>query len=324
MYKRMTEKISQFFFRANTSTNLGICRCLFFGIIFIIYHNEDFSYWGNVPDLLWRPIIVYRYLPIHVLSSGILYYLTFIWLGSLLLSSIGLFSRLSTILAFVLGSYLLGLINSFAKVHHTESLLILVFAIMAFSHCGDGFSLDHWLRNKGWLYKSGQNSKVTQRIEGEYTWPIRLIWVLMTLVFCSAGVSKLRNSGLEWISSDYLSTLFVKIHLRGDRVEPLIDWMALWLANKPLFYHPLAGMTVVLEVCAPLALFHGLLRALIVPALFFMIWGFWIVLGIPFPQLLTVFLFWVPWDRIIHVLQIKAAHIPMKEPESLSRCRPKC
>jgi len=303
MYKRITEKISQFFFRPNTSTNLGICRFLFFGIIFIIYYNEDFSYWGNVPDLLWRPIVVYRYLPIPVLSSETLYFLTFIWLGSLLLSSIGLFSRLSTILAFVLGSYLLGLINSFAKVHHLESLLILIFAVMAFSHCGDGFSLDRWLRDKGWLYKPGQNSKLAQRIEGEYTWPIRLIWVLMTLVFCSAGVSKLRNSGLEWISSDYLSTLFVNNYIGGNRAEPLIDWMALWLANKPLFCHSIAGMTVVLEVCAPLALFHVLLRVLIVPSLFFMVLGFWIVMGIPFPQLLTCFLFWVPWDRITDALK---------------------
>jgi len=210
---------------------------------------------------------------------------------------------LSTILAFVLGSYLLGLINSFAKVHHTESLMIIVFAVMAFSHCGDGFSLDRWLRDKGWLYKSGQNSKLAQRIEGEYTWPIRLIWVLMTLVFCSAGVSKLRNSGLEWISSDYLSNFFISKSFTGNRAEPLIDWMALWLANKPFFYHSIAGMTVVLEVCAPLALFHVLLRVLIVPSLFFMVLGFWVVVGIPFPQLLTCFLFWVPWDRIIDVLK---------------------
>jgi len=303
MYKRIAERISQFFFQSSTSTNLGICRFLFFGIIFIIYHNEDFSYWGNVPDILWRPIVVFRYLHIPVLSSEILYFLTFIWLGSLLLSSIGLFSRLSTILAFVLGSYLLGLVNSFARLQHMENLMVLVLGVMAFSHCGNCFSLDRWLKDKGWLYKSGQNSKVAQGIEGEYTWPIRLIWVLMTLAFCAAGVSKLRNSGLEWITSDYLANLFVTIHFIGARGEPLIDWMALWLANKPIICHSLAGMTVILEVCAPLALFHFSLRVLIVPSLFFMVLGIWIVLGTPFPLLLTCFLFWVPWDRIIDVFK---------------------
>jgi len=303
MCKRIAEKISQFFFQSSTSTNLGICRFLFFGITFIIYHNENFSYWGNVPDILWFPIFLFRYLHIPVLSSEFLYFLTFIWLGSLLLSSVGLFSRLSTIIAFVLGSYLLGLINSIAKTHHIESLLILVLAVLAFSNCGDGFSLDRWLKDRGWIYNSGQNSKAAKRIEGEYTWPIRLIWVLMTLVFCSAGVSKLRNSGLEWITSDTLATIFLEKYFTGCRAEPLIDWMALWLANRPLFCHLIAGMSVILEVCAPLALFHFLLRVLIVPSLFFMVWGFWIVLGIPFPQLLTCFLFWVPWDRIIDVLK---------------------
>ena len=52
------------------------------------------------------------------------------------------------------------------------------------------------------------------------------------------------------------------------------------------------------EFCAPLALVNRPLRMVIVPGLFFMLLGFGIIIGTPFPQWLAAFVFWVPWDDL--------------------------
>ena len=291
----MRSAFSGFFFKDAGPLNLGICRFLFYGIILCLYLGRDFSQWARVPDVLWHPIFIFDFFRIPVLSADILGFLGVLWLASLLLSALGFLTRLSALCSFAVGFYLLGMENSFAKTHHMESLMLVIFCVLCFSRCGDGFSLDAVFRRRYGWWPFGPGA------EGPgpaYRWPVRLIWVLITLVFCAAGVSKLRNPDLKWITSEYMATLLVNKGLAGDRVEPLIGWLPLWLGSKVWLSSFLAGVTVLLESCAPLALVSGRLRAVIVPGLFFMLSGFWIVMGIPFPQWLAAFVFWVPWDDI--------------------------
>ncbi len=183
--------------------------------------------------------------------------------------------------------------NSFAKTHHMESLMLVIFCVMCFSRCGDGFSLDATFKRKYRWWPFGQS---VGRPGPAYQWPVRLVCVMIALVFCAAGVSKLRNPNLEWITSEYMATLFVNKGLAGDRVDPLIGWLPLWLGSKVWLCSFLAGLTVLLECCAPLALVNRHVRMVIVPGLFFMLLGFGIIIGTPFPQWLAAFVFWVPWD----------------------------
>lgn len=290
----MSSVFSGFFFKDETPRNLGICRFAFYGIILCLYLGRDFSQWAKVPDILWHPIFIFDFFRIPVLSADILGFLGVLWLASLLLSALGLFTRLSTICSFAVGFYLLGMENSFAKTHHTESLMLVIFCVLCFSRCGDDFSLDTMFKRRYGWWPFGSSGK---RPGSAYRWPVRLIWVMNTLVFCAAGTSKLRNPNLEWITSEYMVTLFVSKGLVGDRVDPPIGWLPLWLGSKIWLSSFLAGLTVLFECCAPLALVNRYLRGVIVPVLFFMLSGFWIIMGAPFPQWLAVFVFWVPWDN---------------------------
>ena len=67
------------------------------------------------------------------------------------------------------------------------------------------------------------------------------------------------------------------------------------IGERPGLCHLLAGTTVFLEFFAPLALVSRYMRVIMMCGLFFLVSGFWIVMGIPFPQWLAVFVFWVPW-----------------------------
>ena len=132
-----------------------------------------------------------------------------VWIISILFCSIGFLTRLSTIVSFLIGLYLFGLVNSFAKTSHVETLMLLILAIMALSKCGDGFSVDSLLKRRKTSVSETEN---IQSIE--YTWPISLIRVMFVFLFCAAGLSKFRNSGLHWFTSDF-SLLFSLIKVFG-------------------------------------------------------------------------------------------------------------
>ncbi len=294
-FRRFNSVFLNFFFTERSPQNLGICRSAFYGIIFCLYLGKDFSQWSKVPDVLWHPIFIFDFFHIPVFSENILGFLGFLWIASLLLSAFGLFTRISVICSFTVGFYLLGMENSFAKTHHMESLMLVIFCVMCFSSCGDGFSLDAAFKQRCRWWPFGQSAI---RASSAYQWPVRLIWVVITLVFCAAGLSKLRNSGLEWVTSEYMATLFTNKGLAGDRADPLIEFLPFWLGSKVWLCSVLAGLKVLLECCAPLALVNKHLRRVIVPGLFFMLLGFGIVLGTPFPQWLAAFVFWISWDSL--------------------------
>ena len=287
-YKNSRAGINDFFFHPVAPDNLGVSRFLYYGTIFFLYVGEDFSQWGKVPEVIRHPVFLFDFLSIPVLSPEVLGILGKIWIISILFSSLGFLTRLNTVLAFLIGCYLLGVVNSFAKTHHTETLMLLIFGIMSFSRCGDGFSVDRLYRNP--------NKGNRQNIE--YCWPISLVRVMFTFMFCAAGFSKLRNSGFEWISSDFLSSLFINHGFTSGGSNPYIEWIPFWVGSHKGLSHVIAGFAFFLEILTPLALFNKYLRAVIVPSLFLMLLGFWIVLGIPFPQVMVSFVFWIPWDRL--------------------------
>src|SRR4030095_11795292 len=110
-------------------------------------------------------------------------------------SPIGFFSRPSMVVSFAAGSYLLALPHNFGQTYHFDAMLVFVLGALALSRAGDAWSLDALVRS------SSDPTGTAPQPSGEYTWPIRLVWVLMAFVFFGAGLSKLRHAGLEWVLS---------------------------------------------------------------------------------------------------------------------------
>ena len=96
------------------------------------------------------------------------------------------------------GAYLMGLPHNFGQTQHFDTLVVFASGALALSRAGDACSFD------GLIAAARGRSLSPPPDDGEYRWPIRFVWVAMALIFCAAGVSKLRHSGLEWIFSDNL------------------------------------------------------------------------------------------------------------------------
>jgi predicted DCC family thiol-disulfide oxidoreductase YuxK len=281
-----------FWFEPVTATNLGVCRILFFGGIFLFYFPYDASVWAPISEAYWVPVWMFRQFHLTPFPASWLAAMSVLWKSALLLSCIGLLTRVSTAVAFVLGLYLIGLPNNFGSAQHNDTIIILALGYMAVSRCGDGCSLDS-------LIRAARTSDFSdgKKASGEYAWPIRLVWVSLALIFFAAGVSKIRHSGLEWVTSDNMAIVLLQHNYHIANAEPLTS-LGLNLAQYPTLCSLLALLTILVEIGYPLALFHPVARWFFVPSAFLMQVGIRAFMGPSFGQYLICNLFWLPWPVI--------------------------
>lgn len=278
----------RFWFYPSSPLNLGLCRALFFGALFILYYDVNFARWAESPASTWIPVWIFELLHLPLLPAGALAAMHVALLVSLGLACLGLFTRVSTASSLVLGLYLVGLSNNFGKVSHSGALAVFVIGIMALSRCGDAFSLDRLIWRRG----------ERESDSGEYTWPVRAVWVLFALIFFGAGSSKLRHSGLEWVFSDNLAILLIHAQLKSDDLLLPLGF----LSEYPWLILLLAAGTIVIEVGYPLVLVSRPARLFWVPGAFFMQVGISLSMDITFKEFFICNLFWIPWDRVFHGL----------------------
>lgn len=283
----------RFWFEPVPATNLGVVRLLIFAGSLLFFWNKDFAQYADTPAAYWNPCYLFMKLHLSVFSAQTLLVLGWIWKVSLVTSAIGLFTRVSTWIAFLLSLYLLGLPNNIGKIDHGEMILIFSYLILAVARSGDAWSVDRLIARR--LGKAPPEVPV----HGEYKWPIRMGWVLITILFCAAGIAKLRTYGFawpfpKWAMSDNLRNLFLQMHYLG---RPPLKW-GLWLAQYPTVCKLMALATVVVEVSLPLAIVSRWARWVLVPSIFIMQLGNDLLLGVPFRQFMLAYVFFIPWDWV--------------------------
>jgi len=282
---------THFWFEPVTPTNLGVARCLFFLGLSLFYMPHDFSGWGSVSPALFQPIWLFHQFRIPVLGEGVLRVLQVTWKAALFCSAIGFMTRPSLVVSAVLGTYLLGLGQNFGQTYHFDAILVLAFWILAFSRAGDGWSVDA-------LRRAARHRDAAPRPPSlEYQWPVQLVLVAFSLVFCAAGIAKLRASGLRWIFSDNLAILLDRVQYHISDADPVLPWSST-LARIPGAPMMLAFSTIFFETLYPISLFSRRLRPLFVIGGIGLILGIRAMMGPTFENFLLINFFWVPWDRV--------------------------
>jgi predicted DCC family thiol-disulfide oxidoreductase YuxK len=284
----LVRKWNQFWFTPGSADNLGLCRVVFFLCLIAFYAGSDFSGWGSVSLVFWRPIFFFYWLHIPLLSVGFLHLLQAAWKCALVLACLGCFTRLSTTASFVLGFYLIGLPKNF-RLDHTDALVVLTLLVLAFSRCGDAWSIDS-------LIRAARRPQEHPPISGEYTWPVRAVWALLALMFMAAAVSKLRHAELEWVTSQTMA-IWLVTHNYGHIQDPATSW-GLFLAQHTWVTHVIAAGTIAIEAAYPLALFNTRARWLLVPSALLMQLGIRLLMGPAFYPQMFCNVFWIPWDRV--------------------------
>lgn len=188
------------------------------------------------------------------------------WLLTLATSCLGLAQRLSSVLAFVLGTYLLSLDWFFGNTHHGYHLI--------------------WLCLGAWAGTAREDKS-----------PLPLCRLLWCLVFFNAGLAKLRHSGLAFASGENFQHILLLTRAGyGGQLNGahLLLLQHTWLAGT------LAALAWLLELCAPLAFFYaGWPRAVIVLGLACLQVGASQLMFLnDFRKMAACYVFWIPWERI--------------------------
>ena len=277
---------------------------LFFGLVLILYAPRDFAGWAEISPVFFHPIPLFRALGLPVLPHAVLSVMSATWKILLATSAIGLATRVSTAGVALLAPYLLGLPQNFGKIQHADAILVFAMVVLALSRCGDGWSFDS-------LWRAARTQADPPPDGGEYTWPIRMMWLVMSLIFFAAGVSKLRHSGLAWITSNALAGYLIRSNDPIARPDgpPWTDW-GVWLARIPWLSLVAGAVALLLELLFPLALFSRRVRRIIVPSVFAVQIAILFMMGPDFQRFLVCYLFWVPWNRMGEIITRAAARRP--------------
>ncbi len=311
---RMRAAWNRFWFAPSPAWPLGLCRALFFGMLAIWMLPHDFSAWGGYSRVLWMPIALFRITGIRPLSVDALAWLQLVWKASLVLSAVGLLTRPSMIVSAALGTYLMGLPHNFGQTQHFDTLVVLASWALACSRAGDAWSMDAAIRERVRRgTQKGPGGRTRERIvpSGEYTWPIRFVWVAMSLIFCAAGISKVRHSGISWILSDSFRLLLLRQQYHISDGDPLTTWGVV-VAAHPWLTHAMAGTALCVELFFPLVLVSRRIRAVLVPAGLLFLAGIRLLMGPTFEQFMMCYVFWVPWPRVADIVRDYAHLHPLR------------
>ncbi len=303
----LVRRWNDFWYAPGRPIDLGICRALFFGLLFVWQLNHDFSAWGDYSDVFWMPIWLFDRLRIPLLSAPEINLVQIVWKIALAFSAIGLFCRPAMAVAFVCGTYLMGLPHNFGQTQHFDTLVVFASGALALSRAGDAISVDAWIAARRGHRRAAP--------AWEYTWPIRFVWLAMAVIFCAAGLSKLRHSGLDWILSDNLSLLLLRQQYHLSDGEPLTNW-GVWVANHAWVARTMAALSVTIETLFPLTLVSRAARLVLVPAGLAFLVGIRVLMGPTFEQFMMCYVFWISWHRIVaavaesRVVAGSKAHVP--------------
>lgn len=135
--------------------------------------------------------------------------------------------------------------NSWGMVFHTENLMVLHVLVLSLSPAADALSLD-----------ARRRSPVDEAPRARYGWAIRLLCAVTVTTYFIAGWSKLHASGLQWVTSDTLRMYVAYDNLRKVELGDSYSWLGTTLAAHGWLFPPLAAVSLLAEVAAPLALVH--------------------------------------------------------------------
>ena len=267
---------------------LGVVRCIVHGTFLVSILFTSFAALGSLPVTILRPTGAMKLVPWSVYDQlqtpAAMVIFKCVLVLSLLLSTVGLFTKISTKTSFLLVLFYQGLLRSFGHFNHDEMIAVYYLAVLAFTPCGDDFSLDSRLKQ----------TKV-QRPTFAYAYPILLMQLLMAWTYFSSALIKLRVAGMKYFSSDNLPALAIFHSL--DNLHDTHFKLAFWLPQVKAYLPFAVALVLVWELLFPLAIFWRRVRWWVLgfgvifhlATLFFM--------NIFFPHQLAMYLIFVNWDR---------------------------
>ncbi len=255
---------------------------------YVLTYHDFVSAYAHVNEVYWKPVSFFSFFEFSFFSESLLDFFRTALICLLILSVLGLFTRVSLIGVSIILTLYMGYEINFYKPKMFQAIFIFVFWILAFSRCSDKFSLDRrfFLRNKEVPIRSWV-----------YGWPIRFVGSIMVYLYLSAGFLKVFHSGSYWFLSDNLAFIFVYLN------QPLGIYIG---HNFPLLCKILAFTVISFELMWVVYFFRPKLSQwLLIPSLLLHLGSFYI-LGLVFLPFAFFHIFLFDWGNLLNKLKFKS------------------
>ena len=267
---------------------LGVARAVVNGTFLISILFTSFSALASLPATILRPTGAMKLLPWSFYDqlqtpSGMLI-LKSVMVVSLLLSTAGFLTIVSTKTSLLLVLFYQGLLRSFGHFNHDEMLAVYCLVVLAFTPCGDAFSIDSW---------RARTRK--ERPFFAYAYPILLMQLLVAWTYFSSAFIKLRVAGWKYLTADNLPALAIFHSL--DNLHDTSFRLAFRLPELKSYLPFAVGFILLWELLFPLALFWRRLRWWILGVGIVFHISTLFVMNIFFPHHLAMYLIFINWDR---------------------------
>jgi uncharacterized membrane protein YphA (DoxX/SURF4 family) len=269
---------------------LGAVRACAFGFVLCEVLLTSFADLGRLPVTVLRPTGAMRLLPWgfyeRLLTPASMTAFKWLFVAALAAAAAGALTPVSTKAAATLFLFYQGLLRSFAHFNHDEMPAAYILCVLAFTPCGDAFSIDALRRGRA----RGGGSWV-------YGYPVLLTRLLLAWSYFSSGLLKLRVAGLGYFGADNLPALAVSNSL--DNMHDTQFRAGLWLPAYREYTPPLVALVVLWELLFPLAVWFPRARAVILAAGVLFHLGTLVLLNVFFPYHLAMYLVFVDWPRAL-------------------------
>ncbi len=160
--------------------------------------------------------------------------------------------------------------SSFGQVFHTEHLLVIHLVILATAALVDGALVD---RARDDAERSG--------------WSLNLMMSTVVVAYVVAGIAKLRFAGKGWLTGEVLRNWVAVDNLRKILLDDPASTLGGWLAGVEWVWVPVAVVTLIVELGAPVALVPGRPRAAWLMGAWLFHVGVFALMAITFPYQLS-------------------------------------
>lgn len=208
--------------------------------------------------------------------------------AALLLAAVGFKTRWTLAAGAALYLIVGGMTRSYSKFGHAGLVPLYTLAVLCFTRCGDGWSLDRLIRQ--WR---GQPVAPADAPDPRYAWGRYVVWTVVAVSYVCAGLSKLFNGSLLWWSSTNMQRLLYEEAFGFGAGDHDLALKLLWV---PTAAFALMGIgTLVLELGMGLALFSRWARRLLPPMVALMHLGIDVFQRIPFYDLFFIQAIFYDW-----------------------------
>ena len=133
--------------------------------------------------------------------------------------------------------------NSWGMPFHTENLLVLHTVVLAAGPSAAAWSLD-------------ARGRPGPEPDARFGWVVVLMCWATALTYFVAGWAKLAHSGFGWVTSDTLRNFIAYDNIRKAELGAGYSTLGTWMVAHAWVFPPLAGISLTVELLAPLSILH--------------------------------------------------------------------